>query len=109
MNYAWILEIRPGYEEEYKKRHDEIWPEMVQMLKEAGLRNYNIFRYGIKLFGYFETDDLNKSINFISNSEINKKWSEYMEPIMKVDVFTQVSGVEQFRFGWVARMLPMFL
>ena len=36
MNYAWILEIRPGYEEEYKKRHDEIWPEMVQMLKEAG-------------------------------------------------------------------------
>ena len=47
MNYAWILEIRPGYEEEYKKRHDEIWPEMVQMLKEAGLRNYNIFRYGI--------------------------------------------------------------
>ena len=33
MNYAWILEIRPGYEEKYKKRHDEIWPEMVQMLK----------------------------------------------------------------------------
>ena len=52
-NYAWVLEVRPGYEEEYKKRHDEIWPEMVQMLKEAGLRNYNIFRYGLKLFGYF--------------------------------------------------------
>ena len=86
MNYAWILEIRPGYEEEYKKRHDEIWPEMVQMLKEAGLRNYNIFRHGLKLFGYFETDDLNKSITFISNSEINKKWSEYMKPIMKVDI-----------------------
>ena len=86
MNYAWILEIRPGYEEEYKKRHDEIWPEMVQMLKEAGLRNYNIFRHGLKLFGYFETDDLNKSITFISNSEINKKWSEYTAPIMKVDI-----------------------
>ena len=86
MNYAWILEIRPGYEEEYKKRHDEIWPEMVQMLKEAGLRNYNIFRYGLILFGYFETDDLNKSITFISNSKINIKWSDYMEPIMKVDI-----------------------
>ena len=24
--YAWVLEVRPGYEEEYKKRHDEIWP-----------------------------------------------------------------------------------
>ena len=41
-NYAWVLEVRPGYEDEYKKRHDEIWPEMVQMLSDAGLRNYNI-------------------------------------------------------------------
>ena len=40
----------------------------------------------IKTFGYFETDDLSKSITFISNSEINQKWSEYMEPIMKVDI-----------------------
>ena len=90
MNYAWILEIRPGYEEEYKKRHDEIWPEMVQMLKEAGLRNYNIFRYGLKLFGYFETDDLNKSITFISNSEIEIengiKVNQYLES--KLQMFT---------------------
>ena len=57
-NYAWVLEVRPGYEDEYKKRHDEIWPEMVQMLSDAGLRNYNIFRHGLTLFGYFETDDL---------------------------------------------------
>ena len=60
-NYAWVLEVRPGYEDEYKKRHDEIWPEMVQMLSDAGLRNYNIFRHGLTLFGYFETDDLKKS------------------------------------------------
>ena len=83
-NYAWVLEVRPGYEEEYKKRHDEIWPEMVDMLKDAGLRNYNIFRYGLTLFGYFETEDLKKSINHIAKSEINKKWAEFMAPIMKV-------------------------
>ena len=35
---------------------------------------------------YVETDDFKKSINFISKSEINKKWSKYMEPIMKVDI-----------------------
>ena len=61
-NYAWVLEVRPGYEEEYKKRHDELWPEMKDMLREAGVRNYNIFRHGLTLFGYFETDDLKKSI-----------------------------------------------
>ena len=85
-HYAWILEVRPGYEEEYKKRHDEIWPEMVEMLREAGLRNYNIFRHGLKLFGYFETDNLEKSIQHIASSEVNKKWAEYMAPIMKVDI-----------------------
>ncbi len=85
-NYAWVLEVRPGYEEEYKKRHDEIWPEMVDMLREAGLRNYNIFRHGLTLFGYFETEDLKKSINHIAKSEINKKWAEFMAPIMKVDI-----------------------
>ena len=85
-NYAWVLEVRPGYEEEYKKRHDEIWPEMVDMLKDAGLRNYNIFRYGLTLFGYFETEDLKKSINHIAKSEVNKKWAEFMAPIMKVDI-----------------------
>ena len=76
-NYAWVLEVRPGYEDEYKKRHDEIWPEMVEMLSKAGLRNYNIFRHGLTLFGYFETDDLKKSIDYIVKSEVNKKtWSK---------------------------------
>ena len=85
-NYAWVLEVRPGYEDEYKKRHDEIWPEMVQMLSDAGLRNYNIFRHGLTLFGYFETDDLKKSIDHIVKSEVNKKWGEYMSDILKAEV-----------------------
>ena len=90
-HYAWVLEVRPGYEEEYKKRHDEIWPDMVEMLSEAGLRNYNIFRHGLILFGYFETDDLKKSIDHIAKSEVNKKWGEYMAPIMKVDIDPQTN------------------
>ena len=47
---------------------------MKDMLREAGVRNYNIFRYGLTLFGYFETDDLKKSIEHITKSEINTKW-----------------------------------
>ena len=68
------------------KRHDEIWPEMVEMLSDAGLRNYNIFRHGLTLFGYFETDDLQKSIKHIVNSEVNKKWGEYMSDILKAEI-----------------------
>ena len=89
-HYAWVLEVRPGYEEEYKKRHDELWPEMKEMIREAGLRNYNIFRHGLTLFGYFETDDLKKSIDYMGKSEIGKKWGEYMSPIMKVEIDTNI-------------------
>jgi L-rhamnose mutarotase len=84
--YAWVLEVRPGYEEEYKKRHDEIWPEMVEALKEAGIHNYTIFRHGLTLFGYFETDDIERAQEYLANSETNRRWGEWMAPIMKVDI-----------------------
>ena len=84
--FAWILEVRPGYEEEYKKRHEKIWPVMIQMLKESGVRNYSIFRHGLTLLGYFETDNLKNTISSINQSEINRKWGEYMAPIMKIEI-----------------------
>ena len=55
-------------------------------VSEAGLRNYNIFRHGLTLFGYFETDDLQKSIEHIVKSDVNKKWGEYMSDILKADI-----------------------
>ena len=89
--YMWILEVRPGYEEEYKKRHDEIWPELTELIKESGMRNYSIFRHGLNLFGYFETEDLKKTISILNQGEINKKWGEYMSPIMKIEVDTEIN------------------
>ena len=84
--YAWVLEVRPGYEEEYVRRHQEIWPEMVEALRSAGMRNYSIFRHGLTLFGYFETDDIDKTREYLANDETNRRWSEWMDPIMKVDI-----------------------
>ncbi len=83
---AWVLEVRPGYEAEYKKRHDEIWPDMLETLRQAGIRNYNIFRHGLTLFGYFETDDLEKTRAALAASEVNRRWGEAMAPIMKIEI-----------------------
>jgi L-rhamnose mutarotase len=83
--YAWVLEVRPGYEEEYVRRQ-EIWPEMVESLRSAGIRNYSIFRHGLTLFGYFETDDIQETQKYLANDETNRRWSEWMDPIMKVDI-----------------------
>ena len=84
--YAWVLEVRPGYEEEYRRRHEEIWPEMLDALGEAGIRNYSIFRHGLTLFGYFETDSLRRTQECLAKSETNRRWGEWMAPIMKVDI-----------------------
>ena len=85
-SYAWVLGVRTGYEEEYKRRHDEMWPEMDQMLRNSGIRNYHVFRHGLDLFGYFETDDLDALIAFLADNPVNKRWSEYMGPIMKIEI-----------------------
>ena len=84
--FAWVLEVRPGYEDEYKKRHEEIWPEMVDMLRNAGVRNYSIFRHGLTLVCYFETDDLEQLIAAVNASDVNRLWGEYMTPIMKIEI-----------------------
>ena len=85
-SYAWVLGVRPGYEDEYKRRHDEIWPEMDQALRDSGITSYSIFRHGLTLFGYFETDDLERTIAFLRNDPVNARWSEHMGPIMDINV-----------------------
>ena len=51
---AWKGRIKPGCKAEYQRRHAEIWPEMVKVLKEAGICNYSIFYCKDELFGYYE-------------------------------------------------------
>ena len=51
---AWKGRIKPGCKAEYQKRHAEIWPEMVKVLKDAGICNYSIFYCNDELFGYYD-------------------------------------------------------
>lgn len=88
--YAWTAGVRPGQEAEYKRRHDAIWPELVQSIRTAGLRNYHIFRNGTDLIGTFETDDLDRALRHLTTADVNRRWGEFMAPIMirKIDPAT---------------------
>ena len=85
-SYAWVLKVKPGYEDEYKRRHDELWPEMDKALRDSGISSYTIFRYGLTLFGYFETDSLETTIACLRDDPINRRWSEHMGDIMELDI-----------------------
>ncbi len=80
--YCWILEVRPGFEEEYKKRHDEIWPELLDEIRRAGQRNYAIFRHGLTLIGTFDCDDIDQVYKVMKDSAVFAKWGEFNAPIM---------------------------
>ena len=85
--YAWKASIKDGCKEEYQKRHDAIWPEMVEVLKEAGIKNYTIWNTGNELFGYYECE---KGIEFAakvqSESPVVKKWDESMKDILIMEM-----------------------
>ncbi len=81
--YAWHARVKEGYIDEYKKRHDNIWPEMKAVLKEAGICNYSIYLCGNDLFGYYECKNgIKYAQDYQNNSEIVKKWNVYMSDIL---------------------------
>ena len=83
--YAWRATLKEGKKEEYIRRHNEIWQEMVDLLKSAGIRNYSIWLSGNDIFGYYECE---KGIDFAtktqSESPIVDKWNEYMDDVMEM-------------------------
>ena len=80
--YAWKAIVREGMLDEYIKRHDEIWPEMKEMLHTAGIRNYTIWNVGNELFGYYECDSIAEAGRIQAESEVNARWDQYMKDVM---------------------------
>ena len=69
---CFMFEIFEGKEAEYKKRHDEIWPELVTAIKDAGFKNYSLFRRGVHVIGYFEVEpDVKTAFEKLGKSEAN--------------------------------------
>lgn len=85
--FAWKATIKPGMETEYIRRHDEIWPEMTQVLSAAGIHNYTIWRVGTTLFGYYEaTPSVAFAAQVQRESEIVDRWNVYMRDVMDMDI-----------------------
>lgn len=81
--FAFKLRLKEkDQQEEYKKRHDEIWPEMIEVLDEAGIKNYSIWNTGTELFGYYEVDDLEYAEKVQSESEVVAEWNQYMQDLL---------------------------
>lgn len=76
------LQVRPEMMDEYVRRHAEVWPDMLQALRETGWTNYSLFldRSDGTLFGYFETPDLEAAKAGMAGREVNARWQADMAP-----------------------------
>ncbi|HGF7902815.1 TPA: L-rhamnose mutarotase [Enterococcus faecium] len=83
---AFCMKVYPEKQEEYKKRHNELWPEMRTALREHGVIDYSIYLDPSTslLFGYLVIED-EKLWEKMANTSINQKWWKYMEDIMETN------------------------
>lgn len=77
------MQLHPGFAEEYKRRHDALWPELKALLKKSGIREYSIFldETTHALFGVMHIDDP-AQVDNLSENPIMKKWWAHMRDIM---------------------------
>ena len=83
---AFKMQLLKGYEEEYKKRHDDIWPELQQLLKDSGISDYSIFhdKTTNELIGILKVVDP-KSIDKLPDHPVMQRWWKYMSDIMETN------------------------
>ena len=86
MRAAFKMKLKSGCEAEYKKRHDEIWPELSKELTEAGIFDYSIYfdEESLTLFAFQKLTDDHTAEN-LPNTEIVKKWWAYMADLMETN------------------------
>ena len=80
---GFTMKLKKGCAVEYKRRHDQLWPELSSLLKDMGIREYSIFldEPGGTLFGYLQIEDPSR-LDKLREEPLMWKWWQYMADIM---------------------------
>jgi L-rhamnose mutarotase len=82
-NHAFRMKLKPGVTAEYRRRHDEIWPELSRLLTEAGIYDYSIFldEETLHLFAVLKLREHNTR-DQLPGHPVMKRWWDYMKDLM---------------------------
>ena len=82
---AFRMQLKPGVVEEYRRRHDEIWPELSEAISAAGIYDYSIFldEETLSLFAVLKLREGETSAE-LPEQPVMRKWWDYMAPLMEV-------------------------
>ena len=93
---CFVLRVRPDRLEEYTARHREVWPEMLDALRETGWGNYSLFlaEDGL-LVGYLETEDFAAARAAMDERDVNARWQADMAPFFGARADTSLVRLEE--------------
>ena len=83
---AWTARLRPDKIEEYERAHAAVWPEVLALIKDAGVHDYSIFRFEDRLFGYYECDDPETAQALMDEGETRLGWRAAMAELFQPEV-----------------------
>ena len=101
--FGQVIRLKPGKLDEYKKYHADVWPGVLDTIRQCHIRNYSIFHKDGYLFAYFEYygDDLAADMAKMAADPITQKWWDIMMP-MQDPIPTRQEG------EWWANMEEVF-
>ncbi|MBB4085058.1 L-rhamnose mutarotase [Sphingomonas carotinifaciens] len=84
--HAFRMRLKPGVVDEYRRRHDAIWPELSALLTESGIHDYSIFlnEETLSLFAVLKLTDDNRR-DTLPDHPVMQRWWAYMAPLMEVE------------------------
>jgi L-rhamnose mutarotase len=83
--HAFRMQLKPGVIDEYRRRHDAIWPELSALLTDSGIHDYSIFldEGTLSLFAVLKLSEVNAR-DALPDHPVMKRWWAYMAPLMDV-------------------------
>jgi L-rhamnose mutarotase len=84
---CFLIRLEPNAVEEYEARHREIWPELVTAIRDAGIRNYSLFRRGLDVVAYAECEpDGPTAFRRLAETAVDARWSKWMADVIETEV-----------------------
>lgn len=83
---AWTARLRPDRIEDYERTHAAVWPEVLSLIKDAGVRDYSIFRFEDRVFGVYECDDPEAAQTLMDEGETRLGWRAAMAELFEPEV-----------------------
>lgn len=99
--FVWKGRVAEGTLDEYTRRHREIWPEMEELMRRTGMRNYSIWHCGDELIGYYEYLGMDKKMKaYEAGRDILDRWNAHMAGLMEMEK-DETGRVKVWDMAWL--------